>query len=165
MRHETFSWVITTKSLQNTSEAASWRCCCVLKNLTNFIGKHLCWNLFLKHLQALRSATLYFIKNRLHPTQVLSCGILTNICERLLLILQEELMSSFSRIFYSNEFLWIFLISLLWTVYHGNTSWTMHLHYAWRLSWQGKKKFSTTTKINLVKIHFYSLASLAYYSN
>ena len=111
MRYETFSWVITTKSLQNTSEAASRRCCCVLKNLTNFIGKHLCWNLFLKHLQALRSATLYFIKNRLHPTQVLSCGILTNICERLLLILQEELMSSFSRIFYSNEFLWIFLIS------------------------------------------------------
>ena len=26
-----------------------------------------------------------------------------------------------------------------------------------------KKQFSTTTKINLIKIHFYNLASLAYF--
>ena len=30
----------------------------VLENLTNSIGKHLCWSLFLIKLQALRSATL-----------------------------------------------------------------------------------------------------------
>ena len=30
----------------------------VLKNLVNFIGKHLCWSLFLIKLQQIRSATL-----------------------------------------------------------------------------------------------------------
>ena len=51
-----------TKSLQNTSEAASHRRCDVkkdvLKNLANLTGKHLCWSLFLTKLKAWRCATL-----------------------------------------------------------------------------------------------------------
>ena len=37
-----------------------------------------------------------------------------------------------------------------------NTSWAMHLRYAW-IGWQEKKKFSTIIKINLTKIHFHNL--------
>ena len=43
----------------------------VLRNFANFIGKHLCWSLFLMELQAWRPATLL---NR-DPTLVFSRGI------------------------------------------------------------------------------------------
>ena len=60
----------------------------VLKHFANFIGKHLCWSLFLIKLQALRLATL--IKKRLEHgcfpmkfVKILRTPILKNICERL----------------------------------------------------------------------------------
>ena len=103
-------YTVILKSLQNTSEAAiSHRRCSVkkdvLKNLANFIGKQLCWSLSLIKLQARN-----FIKKRLqHRCFPVKCAknlgtyILKNICKWLLLILQEELLNSFSRLLYFNE--------------------------------------------------------------
>ena len=121
----------------------------VLNNLTNFTGKHLCWSHFLTKLQAWRSE-LY---RKEAPTQVLSCDIckilkrpiLKNICERLLLILQEELLNSFSRILYFGGCLWNFLIS-----YSGQYTMVLHLHYIW-FSWQGKKQFQQLPKLMELK--------------
>ena len=46
----------------------------VLKNFGNFAKEHLCWNLFLKKLQAWRPSTL--VKET--PTKVFSCKISIN---------------------------------------------------------------------------------------
>ena len=53
----------------------------VLKNFALFTGKHLCWSLFLIHLQAFRPATflergssMCFPVNIATPTQVFSCA-------------------------------------------------------------------------------------------
>ena len=67
----------------------------VLKHLTNFTGKQLCWVIFLIKLQAygLRPATLLkkITQHRYFPVklaELLRTSILKNICERLLL--EEE---------------------------------------------------------------------------
>ena len=44
----------------------------VLKRFANFTGKHLCWSLFLKNLQA---KGLQLHKKRKTPTEVLSCEV------------------------------------------------------------------------------------------
>ena len=62
----------------------------VVKNLSIFKGKHLCWSLFLIKLQAFRSATWHnFIKNRfqhrrfsVNIVKFLKTPILKKICER-----------------------------------------------------------------------------------
>ena len=85
---------------------------------------------------------------------------LKNIWERLLLVVLKR----FIELLKDFVFKWIFIIFfnfLLWTIYHGNTSWAMHLLYIW-LSWQGKKQSSTTTKINRIKTHCCDLETLAY---
>ena len=65
---------------------------CVLKNFTNFTGKHMCWSLFCNKVAVLRSFN--FIKKKFRPSwfqvkfaKLLRTPILKNICERLLLYL------------------------------------------------------------------------------
>ena len=86
-----------------------------LKNLAKFTGKHLYWSLFLLKLQAWTPASLskkdtntyVFLFNLLNFK---SFPILKNICERLVVILQEELLNSSSRILHFNVCLQIFQI-------------------------------------------------------
>ena len=63
----------------------------VLKNLTIFMGKDLCWSLFLMNLQSFRPATsLKGLKHSCFPVNVakiLRTPILKNICRQLILLL------------------------------------------------------------------------------
>ena len=102
-----------------TFKALHWRCSVkknALKNFADFTRKHLSWTLFLIKLQASRSITWLkrdsnigvFLWNLLN----LRTPVLKNICKQLLLILQEELLTSSSTIFYFKCILSVSLFSI-----------------------------------------------------
>ena len=128
----------------------------VLKNLANFIGKHLCWSLFLIKLQSWRSGIL---------SKRDSNTFLGNLLNFKKTYFVEHLRTNTpgfpSQGFFISMNVFDFLKCFTLGNIPCNTLWTMHLHYMW-FSWQGKKQFSTTTKINWIKILFYNSASLAH---
>ena len=69
----------------------------VFNNFAIFIGKDLCWSLFLIKLQVIRTLKLQFFKN---PTQVFSCEY----CEIFKNTNFEEHLQTVASEFYSNEF-------------------------------------------------------------
>ena len=90
-------------------------------------------------------------------TQVLSCEIcwilrthiFKNICERLLLVLQEELLNSFSKILHFNECLWIFLIFYHMVMHHEQYVFIIH-------DWAGRERNNFQQIPKLIELKFIS---------